>query len=354
MKILIVGNLGYIGPSIVNQLRTTYPNAELVGFDIGYFAHIFFRNEYLPELQLNKQIYGDIRTISAETLKGFDAIINLAAISNDIMSFKFEEITLDINFRSAIRIAKLAKENGVKSLVFASSCSMYGVAEGNERSEGDPLNPVTTYSRSKMMAESGLEALASGDFTITCLRLATACGWTNRFRVDLVLNDFVVGALINKEISILSDGSPWRPMVNTKDIARAVDWSITRSQKDGGKFLSVNIGSNSMNNQILSIANAVKAVIPGVKISINPDARPDKRSYRVNFELFRKLAPNHQPQEDLVSTIIVLKDNLANMGFNDPKYRESHFVRVNVIDKLLESGKLNPDLQWLFNFNFTR
>lgn len=347
MKILIVGNLGYIGPSVINQLRKTHPSAELVGYDIGYFAHGLANASYLPEIVLNQQNYGDIRTITAETLKGVDAIIDLAAISNDPMSLKFEEITLDINYRAAVRMAKLAKENGVKSFVFASSCSMYGFADDTERKEGDKLNPLTAYARSKVMAEEELQPLASNDFTITCHRFATACGWTNRLRLDLVLNDFVAGALVNKEISILSDGTPWRPMINTKDMARAIDWSITRSQNNGGKFLAVNTGSNEWNNRILALAEAIKSVIPGVKLSVNPDAVPDKRSYRANFDLFKSLAPNHQPQEDLISTVIEIKNNLLEMGFNDPNYRESNFIRLKVIDKLLSLGKLNNNLEWI-------
>ena len=209
------------------------------------------------------------------------------------MSFKFEEITLDINYRAAVKLAKMAKDNGVKSFVYASSCSMYGLADDSERKEGDKLNPLTAYARSKVMAETDLEPLAGDGFTITCHRFATACGWTNRLRLDLVLNDFVAGALVNKEISILSDGTPWRPMINTKDMARAILWGASRKPENGGKFLAVNTGSNQWNNRILALAEAIETVIPGVKISVNPDAPPDKRSYRANFDLFKKLAPDN-------------------------------------------------------------
>lgn len=346
MKILIVGNLGYIGPSVVNQLRETYPNGTLIGYDIGYFAHCLSNASYLPEIKLDQQIFGDIRTISEDVLQGIDAVVDLAAISNDPMSFQFEEITLDINYRAAVRLAKLAKANGVKSFVFASSCSMYGLADDTERREGDKLNPLTAYARSKVMAEEELEPLADDNFTITCHRFATACGWTNRLRLDLVLNDFVAGALVNKEISILSDGTPWRPMINTLDMARAIDWGITRKAENGGKFLAVNTGSNEWNNEIIKLAEATATVIPGVKISVNPDAPPDKRSYRANFDLFKKLAPNHQPQQDLISTVRDIKDNLVEMNFNDPNYRDSFFIRLKVIDNLKKIGMLNDNLEW--------
>jgi nucleoside-diphosphate-sugar epimerase len=349
MKILIAGNLGYIGPSVVNQLRKTYPDAELIGFDIGYFTHCLSNASYIPEIKLDMQIYGDIRKLPAKLLQGVDVVIDLAAISNDPMSFKYEEITLDINYRAAVKLAKLAKDSGVKSFVYASSCSMYGLADDSERKEGDKLNPLTAYARSKVMAEEGLEPLAGNGFTITCHRFATACGWTNRLRLDLVLNDFVAGALVNKEISILSDGTPWRPMINTKDMARAIEWGASRKPENGGKFLAVNTGSNQWNNRILALAEAIESVIPGVKITVNPDAPPDKRSYRANFDLFRKLAPENQPQEDLISTVKEIKDNLVVMGFNDPNYRESMFIRLKVLDYLQKNGMLNSNLEWIYN-----
>ncbi len=348
MKIIIVGNQGYIGPSVVNQLRKTYPEAELIGFDIGYFAHCLTNASFIPEAKLDKQVYGDIRNFPEELLQGVDAIVDLAAISNDPMSFQFEEITLDINYRAAVKLAKLAKNNGVKSFVYASSCSVYGLADDSDRKEGDKVNPLTAYARSKIMAEEELEPLASDDFIITCNRFATACGWTNRLRLDLVLNDFVAGALVNKEISILSDGTPWRPMINTKDMARALDWGVQRKKENGGKFLVVNTGSNEWNNAIIDLANATGSVIPGVKISVNPDAPPDKRSYRANFDLFKSLAPDHQPQEDLISTVTDIKDNLVGMGFNDPNYRESQLIRLKVIDMLKSKGYLDNNLEWTF------
>ncbi|MFO7658796.1 MAG: SDR family oxidoreductase [Bacteroidales bacterium] len=348
MKIIIAGNLGYIGPSVTNQLRATYPDAEIIGFDIGYFAHCLANPTYLPETKLNAQIYGDIRRFPENLLQGVDVIVDLAAISNDPMSFKYEEITLDINYRAAVNLARLAKDNGVKSFVYASSCSMYGQADDTERREGDKLNPLTAYARSKVFAEQELEPLADDKFKVTCLRFSTACGWTNRLRLDLVLNDFVAGALVTKVISILSDGNPWRPMINTKDMARAIDWATSRPAATGGKFLAVNVGSAAWNTKIIELANAIGEVIPGVKITVNPDAPPDKRSYRANFDLFKKLAPNHQPQEDLISTVREIRDNLVEMKFNDPNYRESPtFIRLKVLDNLQHKGLINSNLEWV-------
>jgi nucleoside-diphosphate-sugar epimerase len=160
------------------------------------------------------------------------------------------------------------------------------------------------------------------------------------------LNDFVAGSLVSKEISILSDGTPWRPMINTRDMARAMTWSISRPAGVGGKFLAINTGSNEWNTNILALAEATAQVVPGVKITLNPDAPPDKRSYRANFDLFKRLAPNHQPQEDLISTVKEIRDNLVAMGFNDATYRKSQLIRLEVIRRFLGEARLTPDLRW--------
>lgn len=347
MKIIIAGNSGYIGPSVTNQFRNTFPDAELIGYDIGYFTHCLTNAAHLPEVKLNKQVFGDIRKFDPALLEGVDAVVDLAAISNDPMGKKYEEITLDVNYRAAVALAKMAKKAGVKSFVYASSCSMYGAASEYAKKEDDELNPLTAYARSKVFTEKELEPLADSSFKVTCLRFATACGFSNRLRLDLVLNDFVAGALVNKEINILSDGTPWRPMINTKDMARALEWGVVRDRSAGGDFLAVNTGSNEWNNQIKPLAEAVAAIIPGTKVSLNPDASPDKRSYRVNFDLFKSLAPNHQPIHDLPSTIKELKDNLLEMNFNDPNFRESQLIRLKVLNKLQDKGLLNNNLEWI-------
>lgn len=346
MRILIAGNLGYIGPSVTKQLRSTFPEAELIGFDIGYFAHCLINAELFPEVRLNQQIFGDIRKFPEQLLDGIDAVVDLAAISNDPMGKKYEEITLDVNYRAAVNLAKLSKKHGVKSFVYASSCSMYGAASDYPKKEGDEVNPLTAYARSKVFTERELEPLADDKFTVTCLRFSTACGFSNRLRLDLVLNDFVAGALVNKEINILSDGTPWRPMINTKDMARAIEWGIIREKSNGGSFLAVNTGMNEWNNQIHPLAEAVAREIPGVKVTVNPEAPPDKRSYMVNFDLFKKLAPNHQPIHDLTNTIREIKENLIAIKFNDSNFRESGLIRLRVLDKLQSDHYLNNNLEW--------
>ena len=347
MKIIIAGNLGYIGPSVTRQFRSSFPDAELIGFDIGYFAHSLSNAARVPEINLDQQIFGDIRAFPEALLSGVDAVVDLAAISNDPMGEEFEEVTMEVNYRMAVRLAEMCKRNGVKHFVFASSCSVYGAGGDAPKKEGDRLNPLTAYARSKIAVEKDLEPLADENFTVTCHRFATACGFTDRIRLDLVLNDFVAGAIVNRNIEILSDGTPWRPMINTKDMARAFEWSITRNQEQGGAFLAVNTGSNEWNYQIKPLAEAVAHEISDVEVSINEDAAPDKRSYCVNFDLFKSLAPDHQPIWDLGDTIRDLKQNLEEMGFNDPDFRESQFIRLKSLARLRATGKLNDNLEWI-------
>jgi len=346
MKILITGNMGYVGPGVVAKLRETYPDAELIGYDTGYFAHGLTNVSFLPETKLNQQIFGDVRNFNPEILKDVNAVVYLAAISNDPMGNRFEEVTLDINYKSAIRMAKTAKDSGVGSFVFASSCSVYGAADDNAKTETDTLNPLTAYAMSKIAAEEELETLADPNFVVTCLRFATACGYSNRLRLDLVINDFVAGAVTSKKIDILSDGTPWRPLINVLDMARAIEWAISRTSDNGGNFLAVNTGSNKWNYQVRELAEVVAEVVHGCKVSINQDAPPDKRSYRVNFDLFEKLAPNHQPVFDLKTSISDLYKNLTEMGFNDVNFRESNLMRLNVIKHLQKVKSLNSKLFW--------
>jgi nucleoside-diphosphate-sugar epimerase len=346
MNILITGNMGYIGPCLVQHLRDSCPNAVLVGLDMGYFANCLTNEDILPECRVDVQFFADIRKLPPDSLENVDAVVHLAAISNDPMGNKFEAVTFDINYNASIELAKKAKMAGAKAFVYASSCSMYGSAEDSARSENSSLNPLTAYAKSKVSTEKGLKELADASFKVTSLRFSTACGMSDRLRLDLVLNDFVAAAVAAKKIIILSDGTPWRPLINIKDMARAMDWAIRREISCGGAFLAINIGSDQWNYQVKDLAEAVTKVIPGVEVSVNKEAQPDKRSYQVSFDLFRKLAPEYQPKIDITTTIKELKIGLEAMGFNNPDFRNSRFMRLRVLTDLQERGLLNDRLQW--------
>jgi nucleoside-diphosphate-sugar epimerase len=342
MNILIIGNLGYIGPVVTKHFRHDHPDFFLAGYDIGYFIQNYTYNGIAGDTLLNSQYYGDVRKMEEKLLKGFDAIIYLAAISNDPMGNAYEKQTLDINFNAAVNIARQAKQQGVKHFVFASSCSVYGFADTAPRTESSEVNPLTAYAKSKVFAEQGLMPLADNNFRVTCLRFATACGYSDRLRLDLVLNDFVASAIADKKISILSDGTPWRPLIHVKDMARAMDWAVHR--KEEKDFLVINTGSNQWNYQVKELAQAVQKAFHGVEVTINPNAQPDKRSYKVNFDLYEKLAPDHQPAVSLPDAVEDLKKGLQSIHFCDSNFRQSDLIRLRMIQKLIDNSVIDNNL----------
>lgn len=345
-RILITGNMGYVGPGVVAHLRATWPDAELFGVDTGFFAHCLTGASSLPEHRLDRQYFMDIRDVPDTLLDGVDAVVNLAAVSNDPMGKSFESATMQINHEAALRLAKLARSRGAKAFVFASSCSVYGFAEGRPRREGDPLNPLTAYARSKIETERKLEGLATDDFRVTCLRFPTACGMSDRLRLDLVLNDFVASAFATGRIEILSDGTPWRPLIDIRDMAVAIEWAIARSADRGGPFLAINVGTNGCNYQVKQLAEAVQQQMPGVSVDINQNAAPDKRSYQVDFSLYGKLAPHHLPRLSLADSVAGLVAGLGRMGFAMKNFRESDLIRLRVLDGLRRHHAVDADLRW--------
>ncbi len=344
MRILITGNMGYVGPVVVRHLRSTFPKAVLEGYDSGLFAAQIVSREALPEAALDCQHFGDIRDIRAERLEGFDAIVHLSAISNDPMGNRFEPQTDAINFLASTRLARLARDAGVASFVFASSCSVYGAGGDHPRRENDPLGPLTAYARSKVETERALEAIDAPDMQITCLRFATARGMSPRLRLDLVLNDFVACALTSGEITVLSDGTPWRPLIDVKDMALAIEWAVIRS--DGPRFLTVNTGANDQNYTVAELATAVAEAVPGTSISVNRAAPADKRSYRVNFDLFEALAPEHQPLTTLEGSIGELVQGIHAWAGLSSGFRESDAMRLYTLSRHIEAGCLDTDIRW--------
>jgi nucleoside-diphosphate-sugar epimerase len=347
MRILITGNMGYVGPAVISHLREHYPGVELVGLDSGLFASALTTTGPAPETRLDAQRFGDVRDITVNDLRGFDTVVHLAAISNDPIGNRFEVVTDAINREASLRLAACARDAGVRNFVFASSCSVYGLADGGARRETDAVGPLTAYARSKVGTEDGLRQMDLGDMTVTCLRFATACGFSDRLRLDLVLNDFVACALTSGQITVLSDGTPWRPLIDVRDMARAIEWAAFRRPAQGGRMLVVNAGSDARNHQVRDLAHAVAEAVPGARVSINTAAPPDARSYRVDFALFRELAPAHQPEIDLAASIAGLVAGLRAIGFADAEFRRSpRLIRLNTLSALMERGALTRDLRW--------
>lgn len=344
--VLVTGNLGYIGPILGKYLKKKYPYMKLIGLDNAYFQANLLSPNISYDHYYDTQFYGDLRYFDFRILPPVDYIISLGAISNDPMGNIFEAVTYDINFKSTINLAKFAKNHGVKRFIFASSCSVYGAGGADSKNEYSPLNPLTPYAKSKIMSEEILEKLSDTSFNVTCLRFATACGASPRLRLDLVLNDFVSSALLFNKIEILSDGTPWRPLININDMCKAVEWSLIRDSEILN-FLSINIGSNDWNFQIKDLAYSVKNILNNqTQVSINSEAQPDKRSYKVDFTLFEKLAPQFTPTESLESTIRDITSSLVNSGFNNKYFRDSHLIRLKSLENLRVNEMIDKSLVW--------
>jgi nucleoside-diphosphate-sugar epimerase len=343
MKVLFLGHQGYVGGVMVPALVRARPADEFWGYDSGLFSECLCTEGARPETVLDRQVAGDVRDLEPKHFKGFDAVVYLAAVSNDPMGKAFERATYEINRDAAVRTAELAKKAGVKKFVFASSCSVYGAGGTGAKNENSPLNPLTAYAKSKVEAEQLLLAHASAQFAVVCLRFATACGFSPRLRLDLIVNDFVACAMATGRIQILSDGTPWRPLIHLEDMARAVDWALGFSQD---KYVVVNAGADANNFQVKEVAEAVASVLKDVDVQVNPDAAPDARSYRVDFGLFTKLAKPFTPKVTLSQAVEGLASGLKTMGFKDKDFRSGHLMRLKYLEHLRATNRIDELLRW--------
>jgi len=350
MRVLITGNLGYLGPCVTRQIRQTFPGAGITGIDAGYFTACQLENSSSQE-QPDQQSMADIRELPAGLFNGVDVVVHLAALSSRSVGKAFDAVTSDVNFGASMEIARRAKKAGAKSFVFASSCGVYGSSgdgsqdgDGTEKSE---VNPTGIYLRSKIATEYGLRTLAGRDFTVTCIRFAAACGASPHLRLDAVLNHFVACAIARHEIRLMSDGNPWHQLMHVRDMARAIDWAIARPSANGGSFLVVNAGSDSWTWRAGELANAVAECLPGVAVTFNPGT-PGVRSLlsaRADFSLFRRLAPLHQPRMRLELAILEMQSVLERyFAANGTDF--TRLNRLHVLSDLVEQGRLSPDLRW--------
>ena len=343
--ILITGHLGYVGAAVVAHLRQAFPAASLVGADTGWFEECLTSGN-APEALLDRDYRCDVRELPPEVFEGVDGVVHLAAVSNDPIGNAFEDVTYEVNHRAAVAVALQARAAGARAFVFASSCSIYGASPDAVTTEACEPAPLTAYADSKLRAERDLDGLADERFVVTSLRFATACGMSDRLRLDLVLNDFVASAVGTGEIRLLSDGSAWRPLIHVRDMARAVEWALERPSSSGGPFLAVNTGCDEWNFRIRDLAEATAANVQGADVVVAPGAQPDRRSYRVGFGLFARLAPRHQPRVGLGSAVCELRDALRRLGLAEHDFRSSRWIRLVVLDTLRQEGRLTENLLW--------
>jgi nucleoside-diphosphate-sugar epimerase len=314
---------------------------EVVGLDTDLYRRSTFGDWREPISTIVK----DVRAVEARDLDGFDAVVHLAALSNDPLGDLDPELTYDINHRASVRLARVAKEAGVRRFVFASSCSNYGAAGDDPVDETSALNPVTAYGRSKVLVEQDVVKLASDRFVPTFLRCATAYGASPRLRFDVVLNNLVAWAFTSGKVFLKSDGTPWRPIVHIEDISRAFI-AVLGAPPDAVRGEAFNVGKNDQNYRIREIAEIVKDTVPGCEIAFAADAGPDKRNYRADFSKIARVLPAFQPQWDARKGARQLLEAYRAVGLRLEEFEGPRYRRIDQLRSLLAEGRLAADLRW--------
>ncbi|MCC9157998.1 SDR family oxidoreductase [Streptomyces parvulus] len=338
MRVLLTGHQGYLGTVMAPVLEAA--GHEVVGLDAGLFADCVLGPA--PADPPGHRV--DLRDVTAEHVAGVDAVIHLAALSNDPLGSLAPELTYDINHHASVRLARLARDAGVRRFLYASTCSVYGAAGGGDLvGEDAPLRPVTPYAESKVRVEDELHALSDGDFSPVYLRNATAFGFSPRLRADIVLNNLVGHALLSGEVLVLSDGTPWRPLVHAADIAGAFTAALT-APREAVHDRAFNIGSEVNNVTVAEIAEQIAAAVPGSKVVITGETGADPRSYRVDFSRFRAAVPGFDCEWTVKQGALELADayrahDLTREGF------EQRFTRLAVLRAATDAGAVDETLR---------
>jgi nucleoside-diphosphate-sugar epimerase len=314
---------------------------DVVGLDARYFEGCGFGEPIVPLPAVDR----DLRDVSAGDLEGVDAVLHLGALSNDPLGDLNPDITYSINHRAVITLAEAAKAAGVERFVFSSSCSLYGAGGDGLLDEEAPMAPVTAYGESKVLAERDLSALADDDFTPVYLRNATAYGVSPQLRLDIVVNNLTAWAVTTGQVRILSDGSPWRPLVHVADICDAFRACLT-APREGIHDQAINIGRNGENYQIRDVAEIVGEVVPGSVVTFAEGGEPDTRDYRVDFSKAVDVLPDFRPAWDVRSGAEELYEAYVANGFSTADFEGEKYFRIRRIRSHLGAGRLSGDLRW--------
>lgn len=339
--ILVTGSDGYIGRVMTKVLRRHFP--AIAGLDCRYYEGATFYDEP-PTVAV--RIDKDIRDVELDDLRGVTSVVHLAALSNDALGALNPALTDEINHLASVRLARLAKEAGAERFLFSSSCSLYGVA-GDERplAEDGRLNPLTAYAAAKAAAERGIAALADDRFHPVILRNATAFGLSPNLRLDLVVNNLTAAASVTGHVTILSDGTPWRPLVHVEDICGAFLCAL-KAPADVVHNQVFNVGDTALNYRVREIAEAVRAIVPGSAVEVRNSAGSDERTYRVDCAKMHRALPDGRPRWSLADGIRQLHEAYTRFGLSAETFASSKHFRVRTLQALLAAGRLSPDLRW--------
>ncbi|MFO7262291.1 MAG: SDR family oxidoreductase [bacterium] len=339
MRVLLTGSNGYIGSVMSRMLLEA--GHHVVGLDTGLFRDCTFGDEPPDDHTIRK----DIRDVRAEDLAGFDAVIHLAALCNDPLGSMNPELTAEINYRASVRLAWLARSAGVPRFIFASSCSLYGVAGQEMLDETAAFNPITPYGLSKVQVEQEVARLATDDFSPTFMRNATAYGVSPRLRLDLVVNNLVAAAYATGDVLIQSDGTPWRPLVHVEDFSRAFI-AVLHAPRELVHNQAFNVGRTSENYRVSEIAEIVRELVPGSRIRYAEGAGPDPRSYRVDCSKLETLLPEYKPQWTVRRGVEELVAAFDRYGMTPEDFAGHRYFRIRNIQRLQREGRLDENLRW--------
>lgn len=339
MRVLVTGSDGYLGQIVVPCLLAA--GHAVIGLDSRLFAGCDLPGQPRPKL---RTIVRDIRDVERAELDGIEAIVHLAALSNDPLGDLDPELTWDINHRGTLRLAELARDAGVRRFLFSSSCSNYGAAGDDHLNETARQIPVTAYAQSKVQAERDLASLASERFTPTYLRNATAYGLSPRLRGDLVVNNLVGSAVTTGEVRLLSDGRAWRPLVHVEDIAQAFR-CVLEAPAELVLNAAFNVGDTAENYRVRSIAELVADEVPGAVVTVAAEAGPDLRNYRVDCDRIRRVLPGFRPRWTLRAGIEQLHRAYREAGLTEAAFFGDRYFRIRHIRALLERGELDRKLR---------
>lgn len=340
MRVLITGHHGYIGSVLVRML--TAVGYEVVGLDSDFFVENRFVGKVVETPSLRK----DLRDIELDELKRIDAVLHLAALSNDPLGDLNPELTYEINYQASMRLARLAKQAGISRFIFSSSCSMYGAAGSEILDENARFNPVTPYAESKVLVEQELPSLADSNFSPVFLRNTTAYGVSPFMRFDVVLNNLVAWAYTTGRVLIQSDGTPWRPLIHIEDICRAFI-AVLEAPREAIHNQAFNVGITEENYQVRDLAAVVQEIVPGCKIEYSPNGGPDPRSYRVNFSKIKNTLPGFQPEWNIRRGAQEVYAACREIKLTLEDFEGPHYKRITHIRKLLADGQLNSQLRWM-------